>query len=91
MLVWQRATAEQAAAGGLVSELPDPLSLAYLRLGARVQAPSLPNKTKTDARKDIRFVCERAVKRCVNVGKNSKKVCNFTRLPARQIGIYISE
>ena len=26
------------------------------------------------------FCCERTVKRCVNVGKNSKKVCDFALL-----------
>ena len=30
---------------------------------------------------------KRAVKRCVNVGKNSKKVCDFVLLTTRQIGI----
>ena len=34
------------------------------------------------------FCCLRAVKRCVNVGKNSKKVCDFVLLTTRQIGIY---
>ena len=31
--------------------------------------------------------CERAVKRCVKVGKNSEKVCDFALLTTRQIGI----
>ena len=38
-LVWQRAATEQAAAGGLVSELPDPPCLAYLRSSLRSAAP----------------------------------------------------
>ena len=33
------------------------------------------------------FCCERAVKRCVNVSKSSKKVCDFALLTTRQIGI----
>ena len=34
--------------------------------------------------------CERAVKRCINVGKNSKKVCDFALLTTRQIGSCLS-
>ena len=35
----------------------------------------------------FRVFCERAVKRCIKVGKNSKKVCDFALLTTRQIGI----
>ena len=36
---------------------------------------------------DIVF-CERVVKRCIKRGKNSEKVCSFSLLSARQIGIW---
>ena len=36
-------------------------------------------KHKTDHPLVIGFVCERAVKRCINVGKNNKKVCKSVR------------
>ena len=47
-------------------------------LGVRNRFKPLPfpaNKKDTDER--CLFYCERAVKRCVNVGKNSEKVCDY--------------
>ena len=46
------------------------------------------NKKRTFVgRQKCVFCCERAVKRCIKVGKNSKKVCDFALLTTRQIGI----
>ena len=45
------------------------------------------NKKGTFVRQKLLFCCERAVKKCVNVGKNSEKVCDFVLLSTRQIGI----
>ena len=39
---------------------------------------------------NLGFFCERAVKRCVNVGKNSKKVYNFALPTIRQFGSCLS-
>ena len=41
---------------------------------------------RTSYREVVRIfnICERAVKRCVNTGKNEEKVCRYT---VRQIGI----
>ena len=44
-------------------------------------------KPKSNVKFNLGFTCERAVKRCVKVGENSKKVCDFALLTARQIGI----
>ena len=51
-----------------------------------VKSNHLLSQRKKDAlRHPLR--CERTAKRCINVGKNSKKVCDFALLTTRQIGI----
>jgi hypothetical protein len=47
---------------------------------------SLHYKTK-NTRKGVFVLCERAVKRCVNIDKNEEKVRRYT---VRQIGIYLT-
>ena len=71
--------AEQPSLASLTSELADSALLGYLRhrrfaAKHRVKNPVFAAKRKNTApRMGSGVLCERAVKRCVKVGKNSEK------------------